>query len=81
MAKKVDLAELKNVSGELNTSGNIERKVTLNKPSTCLMDESSNRKIEFIRVFTKEKKQDILYRYILEGIEKDKQKFNVPDFE
>ena len=77
MGKKVDVSKLAAVGKNLEDAENVEVAPERNVTTTSRMDKKMFQDLSLLKVYTGKNKQDMIYDYIKEGVERDKKKYGV----
>ena len=77
MGKKVDVSKLAAVGKNLEDAENVEVAPERNVTTTFRMDKKMFQDLSRLKVYTGKNKQDMIYDYIKEGVERDKKKYGV----
>ena len=77
MGKKVDVSKLAAVGKNLEDAENVEVAPERNVTTTFRMDKKMFQDLSLLKVYTGKNKQDMIYDYIKEGVERDKKKYGV----
>ena len=77
MGKKVDVSKLAAVGKNLEDAENVEVAPERDVTTTFRMDKKMFQDLSLLKVYTGKNKQDMIYDYIKEGVERDKKKYGV----
>ena len=77
MGKKVDVSKLAAVGKNLEDAENVEVAPERNVTTTFRMDKKMLQDLSLLKVYTGKNKQDMIYDYIKEGVERHKKKYGV----